>query len=197
MDRLHARGVHVLWPYNPWDQGTHGGNPRNLTAAWAQDARRLAGLMVQTDADGFFGDTIGAGGLEEFYRDSVKAGRPSAIQPEAGGTLAGLNYTTWGWGYWANDQRFLPPLVDKLKWIEPRYLTQPCARWDTDDTDFLQTGYFNGEANPNPNPNANPNPNPNPDPDPDPNPDQVHSSAMAKLNEEDEWLDASIAQLDG
>ena len=41
-------------------------------------------LIAHTSSDGFFGDTISSLGLEEFYDDSVKAGRPAAIQPEAG-----------------------------------------------------------------------------------------------------------------
>ena len=60
----------------------HGGSPDNLTAAAAADAERLAHLLADTDADGFFGDTITASGLQEFYQDSVRAGRPAAIQPE-------------------------------------------------------------------------------------------------------------------
>ena len=80
VQQLHARGVHVLWPYNPWDQGTHGGNLRNLTAAAATDAERLAQLLAATGADGFFGDTITASGLKEFYQDSVRAGRPVTLK---------------------------------------------------------------------------------------------------------------------
>ena len=149
IDELHSAGVHVLWPYNPWDQGTHGGSFNNSAAA-ASDARRLASLLSLTGADGFFGDTIssaghaGSSGLEQFYRDSVAAGRPAAIQPEGGGTAAGLNFTVFGWGYWAWEDA-VPP-VDLLKWLRPAYLTQACDRWRVDKTDVLQLAYFNGDG---------------------------------------------------
>ena len=121
VSQLHARGVQVLWPYNPWDQGTKGGHPHNKSAASKQDAEALANLLSSTQSDGFFGDTISSSGLAQFYADSVKAGRPAAIQPEAGGTPGSLNYTTMGWGYWKYPH---VPAVDLLKWLEPRWLTQ-------------------------------------------------------------------------
>jgi len=57
----------VLWPYNPWDQGTRGGFPINKTAASAADSTSLASLLSATDSDGFFGDTISSAGMSEFY----------------------------------------------------------------------------------------------------------------------------------
>ena len=36
--------------------------------------------------------------------------------------------------------------MDKMKWIEPRFVTQVCARWNYDKTDQLQTAYFNGDG---------------------------------------------------
>ena len=63
---------------------------------------------------------------------------------KGGGTLDGLNYTTFGWGYWQTTP--VSPAVDKMKWIEPRFVTQVCARWNWDKTDQVQTAYFNGEG---------------------------------------------------
>jgi hypothetical protein len=81
LEALHKRGVHGLWPYNPWDQvrtlhpnpdpnpnpipdqGTHGGT-NNHTAAGIKDAKRLAALLTDTNSDGFFGDTISSAGLQ-------------------------------------------------------------------------------------------------------------------------------------
>ena len=37
VDQLKAAGVNVLWPYNPWDQGTDGGSD-NRTKAGSDDA---------------------------------------------------------------------------------------------------------------------------------------------------------------
>lgn len=77
VNELHARGVKVLWPYNPWvrtvasvrtcsvvqltfmkmctrtqDQGTYGGS-LNSTLASVDDARRLSEMLKQTNGDGF------------------------------------------------------------------------------------------------------------------------------------------------
>ena len=140
IDELHAAGVHVLLPYNPWDQGTHGGSFKKPVAR-LHAATRLASLLQETGADGFFGDTISSDGMGRFYADSVAAGRPAAIQPESGGTPGGLNFTVFGWGYWDWDQR-VPP-VDLLRWLEPRFLTQACDRWMVDKTPLLQLAFFN------------------------------------------------------
>ena len=66
-------------------------------------------------------DTISSAGLGQFYADSVQAGQPAAIQPEAGGTPESMNYTAFGWGYWQKPR--IPP-VDLLKWLDTRWLTQ-------------------------------------------------------------------------
>ena len=52
VDELHARQVRVLWPYNPWDQGTRGGS-LNATKAGIDDASRLSAMLKQTNGDGF------------------------------------------------------------------------------------------------------------------------------------------------
>ena len=48
VDQLKAAGVNVLWPYNPWDQGTDGGSD-NRTQAGIDDAARLSDMLKQTD----------------------------------------------------------------------------------------------------------------------------------------------------
>ena len=118
--RFHARGVKVLWAYNPWDEGTrYEGEP---------DATAMAALLATTGGDGFNGDTMGSVG-EEFYAASVAAGRPAVLEPEGGGygDWAAANWETMGWGYWwastAPDDNFttsydVAPGVDKLKWLD-------------------------------------------------------------------------------
>ena len=49
-----------MW-FIQWDQGTRGGSLNN-TKAGIDDAIRLADMLKQTNADGFFGDTIGSSG---------------------------------------------------------------------------------------------------------------------------------------
>ena len=142
IDELHASGVNALWPYNPWDQGTHGGSD-NHTQAGIDDAARLAALLKGSNGDGFFGDTISSSGLEEFYNDALADGHPTAIQPEAGGTIASMNFTSMGWGYWKYPSA---PPVDMLKWLDQRWLTQVCDRWSRDKTNLFQLAWFNGDG---------------------------------------------------
>ena len=107
VDELHAAGVKVLIPYNPWDSGTLrcgpgmatcGGDP-SATADGAKgkcggpatsahpgvcDARIIDGLLKEMNADGFNGDTMGKV-PEEFYSVSVHNNHSVAIEPEGGG----------------------------------------------------------------------------------------------------------------
>ena len=55
-DELHARGVKALWPFNPWDDGTHHDRTQNWRL-WTADS--LADTIAATDFDGFFGDCMG------------------------------------------------------------------------------------------------------------------------------------------
>jgi len=54
VDQLHASGVKVLLPYNPWDLGTR------RDAQHRDDATLLDELILAVDADGFNGDTMGS-----------------------------------------------------------------------------------------------------------------------------------------
>ena len=113
VDQLHAAGVKVLIPYNPWDAGTLrcrpggatcGGNA-NLTSETAKnssycngpataahpgvcDARIMDSLIANIDADGFNGDTMGSVPAE-FYDVSVGLKHSVAIEPEGGGNVVG------------------------------------------------------------------------------------------------------------
>ena len=69
-----AAGVRVLWPYNPWDQGTR--------SCGTTDTVALNDLIERTDADGFNGDTMD-GANASFYNRSVEIGHPIVIEPES------------------------------------------------------------------------------------------------------------------
>jgi len=58
---------------------------------------------------------------ESFWNASVTAGDALGIQPEIGPTVASLEWTKMGWGYWDLTQA-VPP-VDMYKWLEPRHST--------------------------------------------------------------------------
>ena len=131
--QLKARGVNVLWPYNPWDTGTH--------REPLSDADTFAKLLKETGGDGFNGDTMGFVG-EEFWNASVKAGYPLAFEPEGGGIDESLNWSTMGWGYWTYPTA---PLIDRFKYItKGKFMTNICNRWAQAKTNDLQSSWFNG-----------------------------------------------------
>ena len=63
VDQLHARGIKVLLPYNPWDKGTR-------RDPLGDDAVLLDTLIKEVNADGFNGDTMGTI-PPEFYTESL------------------------------------------------------------------------------------------------------------------------------
>jgi formylglycine-generating enzyme required for sulfatase activity len=130
---FHRRGVRVLFPTMPWDNGT---SDPGMTHSQA-----TARLMAEIGVDGINGDTC-AGLPLEFRRDSDATGNPLALEPElAPSDDAMLAYNQQSWAYW--DFPFVP-MVSKLKWLEPRHMLNVCARWDTDHTNVMQFAFFNG-----------------------------------------------------
>jgi iron(II)-dependent oxidoreductase len=135
IDDFHRHGVRVLFPYNPWDQGTRPeGRP---------DWETLAHLMAAIGADGINGDTMGAVPLA-FRTASDQTGHPIVFQPEGGdggdNDLA-IAWNNLGWGYWKYT---FEPTVSKNKWLETRYMVNVCNRWARDKVDDLQYAFFNG-----------------------------------------------------
>jgi formylglycine-generating enzyme required for sulfatase activity len=130
---LKARGVRVLWPYNPWDTGTHR-EPLN-------DEDTFAKLLKQTNGDGFNGDTMGFVG-ESFWNSSLKDRYPLAFEPELGGEDESLNWDTLGWGYWTYP---VAPNIDRFKFLTyGKYMTNICNRWAQDKTNDLQSAWLSG-----------------------------------------------------
>lgn len=133
VEQFHKRGVHVLFPYNPWDRGTR---PEGMP-----DAEAIATLMKEVDADGVNGDTMD-GMAQSFFQASEKVGHPLVFEPEGFPSSAEmLKYDSMNWGYW----RFpFTPLVSEGKFIEPRHMTNISDRWNRSKTDDLQFAFFNG-----------------------------------------------------
>eukprot|EP01126_Amoeba_proteus_P054350 TRINITY_DN6683_c0_g2_i2.p1 TRINITY_DN6683_c0_g2~~TRINITY_DN6683_c0_g2_i2.p1 ORF type:complete len:367 (-),score=73.60 TRINITY_DN6683_c0_g2_i2:218-1318(-) len=127
-----SRGVNVLIPYNPWDQGTRDEG--------RSDEESLAVLLKEVGADGFNGDTM-YGVPRSFYDASVQVGHPLALEPEGGMPVVNINWTTLSWGYW--DLPWVPS-VDLYKWLDSRHMTHVCSRWATNRTDVIQAAFFNG-----------------------------------------------------
>ncbi|HEV2136730.1 MAG TPA: SUMF1/EgtB/PvdO family nonheme iron enzyme [Terracidiphilus sp.] len=132
---FHKHGVHVLFPYNPWDQGTR---PEGIP-----DWDTIAKLMADIGADGINGDTMDAVPLA-FRTASDKSAHPIVFEPEGGDTGdtdPAIAWNNLGWGYWRYS---FEPMISKNKWLEPRYMVNVCDRWNRSKTDNLQYAFFNG-----------------------------------------------------
>jgi iron(II)-dependent oxidoreductase len=132
---FHEQGVRVLFPYNPWDQGTR---PEGIPD-WAA----IAKLMAAIGADGINGDTMDAVPLA-FRAASDKTGHPIAFEPEGGDggeSDPAIAWNNLGWGYWKYP---FEPMISKNKWLERRYMVNVCDRWNRSKVDNLQYALFNG-----------------------------------------------------
>ncbi|MDQ2799594.1 MAG: formylglycine-generating enzyme family protein, partial [Armatimonadota bacterium] len=134
---FHRRGVHVLFPLNPWDNGTRDEG--------ISQANEMARLLTDIGADGFNGDTM-AGAGPEFDAAALRLNHPLALEPESGlGDPANLAFDVLGWGYWWGVKGDVPA-VDRYTWTEPRHLTHVCDRWAHDRNGWLQDAFFNGDG---------------------------------------------------
>ena len=131
---FHRRGVKVLFPFMPWDQGT-----RDIgTANWEATAE----LMAEVGADGINGDTLR--GIPRAFRTASDAvGHPLALEPEHAfpSPFEALAWNNMEWGYWQYPNA---PMVSAFKWIEPRHMVNVCDRWNHSKVDNLQYAFFNG-----------------------------------------------------
>lgn len=135
VEAFHREGVRVLFPYNPWDQGTRPEGEPDWVA--------LTRLMAEIGADGVNGDTMGSVPLA-FRTASDKTGHPIAFEPEGGdggSNDAAVAWNNMGWGYWKYP---FEPMISAEKWLETRYMVNVCDRWARDKTDDLQYAFFNG-----------------------------------------------------
>lgn len=132
---FHRRGVRVLFPYNPWDQGTRPeGRP---------DWDTIAHLMATIGADGINGDTMAAV-PRAFRTASDRTGHPIVFEPEGGNGGSSDPAIAWnnlGWGYWEYPFK---PMISKNKWLETRYMVNVSDRWARDKNNNLQYAFFNG-----------------------------------------------------
>ena len=130
---FHRRGVKVLFPVMPWDQGTRDEGLPLWTA--------IAQALKEVGADGVNGDTI-TGMARDFRTASDARGQGLALEPENGlNDEAELPWNNLTWGYWNYS---FSPTVSKYKWLEPRHMVNICRRWGRDKTDDLQHAFFNG-----------------------------------------------------
>jgi len=141
-DQLHARGVRVLWAFNPWDTGTK--DSRGLNSGGPNHAKKLmqfVELLQTTHADGINGDTM-TFVPQDWWNTSTAMNWPLALEPEGNGNFQALNWETMSvchcsWGQTVQT-------VDHYKWLDSRFQTSVRDRWSHDHTDPLQFCLFNG-----------------------------------------------------
>jgi iron(II)-dependent oxidoreductase len=144
---FHKNGVKVLFPYNPWDIGTH-----DPGGAWSEV---LPKTMAEIGADGMNGDTEEYVD-NEFFQNSLIDKRPLALEPELGvatglffipptgpvSVSPAIQWNTMGWGYWQTPYTLLG--VSLNKWFEPRFSVHVNDRWSKSKIAMLQAAFFNG-----------------------------------------------------
>jgi gamma-glutamyl hercynylcysteine S-oxide synthase len=137
---FHKNGVRVLFPLNPWDNGTH-----YPGAPWSEV---LPETMAEIGADGMNGDTMDDV-PNDYFDSSLIDKNPLAFEPELGCTTGtpgevdpAVQWNTMGWGYWATPYNLMH--VSMLKWFEPRFSVHVCDRWSISKIGMLQAAFFNG-----------------------------------------------------
>ena len=137
---FHDRGVKVLLPYLPWDQGT-----RNTGQS---DVISLIDYIAKSNCDGMNGDTLdGVNG--SFWEESLLQNHAIVIEPEilfSNYKYVDTNIMSWAY-VTSNDpeNNFLVPPVSTYKAMaKGKHLIHICERWSTIRTDGLQYAFFNG-----------------------------------------------------
>lgn len=115
----HQRGIQILLPYKPWD----------ISSSQSMDAvgEEMIGLLRETDADGFFLDTMEQ--VPGGFREAADAVRPgivfcSELHPN---TRESLEILTASWDqFWS-----IPcmPEIDLLRFILPGHTAPQISRW--------------------------------------------------------------------
>lgn len=131
---FHRRGVKVFIPTMAWDNGTR---PAGLPD-WESAAR----LAKAIGADGINGDTY-SGVPRAFFDAAEKQKHPLVLEPEAVPLSdEALAWNLQSWGKLLPAETVLP--VAKLKWLEPRHMTNTENRWGRDRTNDFHYIFFNG-----------------------------------------------------
>lgn len=133
---FHRRGVKVFLPTMPWDHGTNdSGKP---------DWEAIVELAKLVDADGVNGDTYS--GVPQVFREtSDRMNHPLVFQPESGNLVReALIWNNQTWGKAVPEMKELIPVVNKLKWLEPRHMVNMENRWCRNRKDDLHYIFFNG-----------------------------------------------------
>ncbi|MHB8655728.1 MAG: formylglycine-generating enzyme family protein [Terriglobia bacterium] len=131
VDDFHRRGVRVLFPETPWDEGTRDEGDSH----WDAQAR----LLSEVNADGLLGDTLD--GVPHAFRSaSDQIGHVLALQPEGLPPDEALAWNDMTWGYWSFP---FVPMISRYKWLEHRHMVV-LTSGERYRMDGLQAAFFNG-----------------------------------------------------
>ena len=131
---FHRRGVKVFIPTMPWDNGTH--------PAGQPDWEAIVRLAKEIGADGVNGDTY-SGVPRAFMEAADRLGHPLVFQPEAVPLSdEGLIWNLQSWGKHIPTE--VIPAVSKLKWLEPRHMSNIENRWGRERSNDFHYIFFNG-----------------------------------------------------
>ena len=129
------RNVKVFLPTMPWDNGTRDNGKKDWQA--------LTALAAQVNADGINGDTYFSVPYA-FRVASDNTGHPVVLQPET--WPLSDEALMWNNQSWGKASTSVVPAVSKLKWLEPRHVTNVENRWARNRTDDFQYIFFNGHG---------------------------------------------------
>lgn len=135
VEQFHKHNVRVFLPTMPWDNGTRDNGKTDWQA--------LTELAAQVNADGINGDTYFSV-PQAFRTASDNTGHPVVLQPET--WPLSDEALMWNNQSWGKASTSVVPAVSKLKWLEPRHLTNVENRWARNRTDDFQYIFFNGHG---------------------------------------------------
>ncbi len=119
VDRFHEKGVYVLLPYIPWDQG--------MTETTESMGDNFAKLVADTDADGYQLDTMYD--LPYSFRKKCDAVKPGVLlQTQFHPTKNHpIEFLTSSWDeFWRREPM---PEVDVLRFLLPQHIAPQIGRW--------------------------------------------------------------------
>jgi formylglycine-generating enzyme required for sulfatase activity len=138
VDQFHRRGAKVFFPTLAWDTSTR---PEGRPVSTA-----LVEVLKEIGADGINFDTLESAPVE-FRRAAEAAGHPLALEPQFAIRDESLAWSTLSWNDWVTWEDLaypFVPMVNKVRWLEPRHMVNVTDRFTRDKRNSLQHALFNG-----------------------------------------------------
>ena len=138
VDQFHRKGVKVFFPTLAWDTSTRPEGRPTWTA--------LVDALKEIGADGINFDTLESPPVE-FHRASLEGGHPLALEPQFAIRDESLQWSTLSWNDWVTWEDLaypFVPMVNKVRWLEPRHMVNVTDRFTRDKRNSLQHAFFNG-----------------------------------------------------